>query len=132
YGYTAQAADPVTLPGPTLIVNQGEAVNIVLHNVNIPGNTSLQIAGQPGTADTAGISSSDPPKTYSFPAAGAGALQPGTYLYEAGLTADGPRQVAMGLYGALIVRPVVVPPIGMTGQAYADASTAFNDEAVLV
>ncbi len=33
------------------------------------------------------------------------ASSPGTFLYEAGLTPNGQHQVAMGLYGALIVRP---------------------------
>ncbi|MEB0014969.1 multicopper oxidase domain-containing protein, partial [Glaciimonas sp. Cout2] len=53
------------------------------------------------------------------------ASRPGTYLYEAGLVPNGQHQVAMGLYGALIVRPAI------SGQAY-DATTAFDDEAVLV
>ena len=43
------------------------------------------------------------------------------------MTFDGPRQVARGLYGALIVRPAGAPL-----QAYADPSTTFTDEAVLV
>src|ERR1700730_5959998 len=35
----------------------------------------------------------------------AGSLKPGTYIYEAGETANAQRQVAMGLTGMLIVRP---------------------------
>ena len=38
--------------------------------------------------------------TYTFTAG-----RPGTFLYEAGHTADGARQVAMGLAGALVVLP---------------------------
>ena len=60
-------------------------------------------------------------KTYTFTAA-----NPGTFLYEAGLLPNAEHQVAMGLYGALIVRPATA------GQAYNDAVTAFDDEAVLV
>ena len=123
WGYNT-ASTAVTAPGgPTLIVNQGDAVSIVLHNVNIPSATSLMIAGQPVIPDTTGVTAGNT-TTYSFPAV---TLQPGTYLYEAGLTADGPRQAAMGLYGALVVRPAGAP-----AQAYPKATTAFTDEAVLV
>jgi hypothetical protein len=53
------------------------------------------------------------------------ASKPGTYLYQSGT--DGGRQVPMGLYGALIVRPA-----GLPGQAYGDAVTAFTQEGLLV
>ena len=52
---------------------------------------------------------------------------PGTYLYEAGILPGEEYQVAMGLAGTLVVRP-----FGAPGQAYADASTAFQDEARVV
>ena len=118
YGTTSGA---VTAPGgPTLIAHQGETLVVNLHNVNIPSATSLMVAGLPVVPDIAGVTAGSA-KTYTFAAS-----TPGTYLYEAGLTPDGPRQAAMGLYGALIVRP------GAAGQAYGDASTAFDDEAVLV
>ena len=123
WGYAGSGTGSAGLPGPLLIVNQGDAVAITLHNVDLPSATSLMIAGQPGAPDTTGVTAGNS-KTYSF---ASGALQPGTYLYEAGLTADGPRQVAMGLYGALIVRPTGAPL-----QAYASPTTAFADEAVLV
>ena len=49
---------------------------------------------------------------------------PGTYLYQSG--GDAGRQEAMGLYGALVVRPPT------PNQAYDTASTAYDVEAVLV
>jgi FtsP/CotA-like multicopper oxidase with cupredoxin domain len=49
---------------------------------------------------------------------------PGTYLYES--NADAGRQVAMGMYGALVVRPATA------GRAYDDATTAFDREQVMV
>ena len=52
--------------------------------------------------------------TYTFTASA-----PGTYIYESGT--DVTKQVEMGLYGALIVRPA-----GNPDRAYDDASTAFN------
>src|SRR5262245_32207911 len=48
----------------------------------------------------------------------------GTYLYGSG--GDGGRQQAMGLYGALIVRP------STAGRAYESAATAYDVEAPLV
>ena len=48
----------------------------------------------------------------------------GTYLYQSG--GDGGRQEAMGLYGALIVRP------STANQAYESATTAYDVEAPLV
>ena len=122
WGYNTSNAAVAAPSGPVLIVNQGDAVSIVLHNANIPGATSLSISGQAIVPDSVGVTAGNS-TTYSFPAG----FQPGTYLYEAGLTANGPRQAAMGLYGALIVRPA-----GAANQAYASAATAFNDEAVLV
>ena len=51
---------------------------------------------------------------------------PGTFLYQAAPLPNAEHQVAMGLYGALVVHPTTA------GQAYDDVPTAFNDEAVLV
>ena len=61
---------------------------------------SLTFPGQMGViADLVGVAAGSV-VTYTFSSA-----QPGTFLYEAGLTPNGPRQVAMGLYGGLVVRP---------------------------
>jgi len=114
------ATDPATLPGPVLDVNQGECVGVTLHNVDIPGSMSLLFEGQNMIPDTVGVGTSGS-TTYTFAAS-----NPGTFLYEAGLTPNNQIQVAMGLYGALIVRPPIA------GQAYSSASTAFDAEAVLV
>ena len=60
--------------------------------------------------------------TFTAPAAG-------TYLYEAGHTAMGPRQVAMGLVGALVVRP---SDFATNQTLDGNSATTFDDEAVLV
>ncbi len=122
WGYADTAGGAATLPGPLLVVNQGEALDIVLTNVNLPDATALSIPQLGGAPDTTGVTAGTS-TTYHFAAAD---LQPGTYLYEAGLTANGPRQVAMGLVGALIVRPPAA------GQAYAIPASAYDDEALLV
>ena len=121
WGYAANSADPAGLPGPTLIASSGETLEVVLHNDLGAGTaTSLSIPGLSGVSDMTGVANGAN-TTYTFPN-----LQPGTYIYQAGPTANGERQVAMGLYGVLIVRPA-----GQPLQAYGPAS-AFNDEAVLV
>jgi hypothetical protein len=59
--------------------------------------------------------------TYTFVA-----TEPGVFLYEAGPLANALHQTALGLHGALIVRPAT------PGMAYASAASAYDVEAVLV
>jgi FtsP/CotA-like multicopper oxidase with cupredoxin domain len=125
WGYAATAAAPAGLPGPALIVTAGNDLSITLHNVDLPNATSLSISELPGVPDTTGVTAGSA-TTYTIPAA---ALAPGTYLYEAGLTPYGPRQVAMGLYGALVVRPA---SCGAAANCAYDASSAFDDEALVL
>jgi Multicopper oxidase len=100
--------------GPTLVVEQGKPVSITLHNA-LGVDTSLVIPAIVGfTALDA--PTTNPTATRVLPTLGAG-----TYLYEA---AD-PRQVATGMVGALIVKPIG----GLTAYAGKDS---FNDEATLV
>jgi FtsP/CotA-like multicopper oxidase with cupredoxin domain len=121
WGYSATSGGAAGLPGPTLIVNQGETVNVTLHNT-LSQASSLSFPGQALAPDTAGAAAGGT-KTYSFVASA-----PGTYLYEAGMTANGTRQVAMGLFGALVVRPSTNP----TTTAYGTAASTYVDEALLV
>ena len=126
YGLSSGAAQ---LPGPAIVVKQGDDVTITLHN-DLPGpqRTSLALRGQrtlgggavvPDTSGVADASSG----TYVFDAAA-----PGTFIYEAGLTEAGPVQVAMGLAGALVVRPTACATC-----AYGPGpNSAFNDEALVV
>ena len=107
------------LPGPTIDVNEGDVVTLILHN-GLPEATSLLFPGQAMIPDTSGAPSGSS-KSYSFTAS-----HPGTYIYEAGLVSNAEHQVAMGLYGALIVRSATA------GQAYDSATTVYNDEGVLV
>lgn len=109
-----------TLPGgPVISVNAGDVVTVTLFN-GLPVATSLQVQGQAMPFDAAGVPAGGS-KSYTFTA-----TQPGTYLYEAGPLLGAEYQAAMGLYGALVVRPAT--PL----QAYDDAATAYDDEAVLV
>ncbi len=116
-------------PGPQLVVTQGDTVTLTVHN-ELPAGQQLSLAlpGIPANAFSpaldsarersgAGVGSS---LTYTFTAS-----RPGTFLYEAGHTPDGSRQLAMGLVGALVVLP-------SDGTAYGPASTDYQDESVMV
>jgi Multicopper oxidase len=100
-------------PGPVLCVNQGDTVTVVLNN-SLPEATSImflgvddvQANGAPAQPEFSGptltsltnSAAANGSVTYSFTA-----NKPGTYLYESGT--DVGKQVQMGLYGALVVRP---------------------------
>jgi FtsP/CotA-like multicopper oxidase with cupredoxin domain len=109
------------IPGPTLIVTQGQTVTVHLTS-NLPaaaGNTSILFPGfnvtttggvaglltqeatpsAPGTACMAGAPTC---VTYTFVA-----TTPGTRAYYSGTQGD--LQVEMGLYGAIIVLPSSIP-----------------------
>jgi len=126
------AADSATAPGPVLVVHQGDTVTVTLHN-QLAEPVSLVFPGQPAGEFSAGLSAQaaevgtapGASQPYTFSAARAG-----TFLYEAGHTADGGRQVAMGLAGALIVLPADGSAYGAQGAGY--PSTAYHDDAVLV
>jgi FtsP/CotA-like multicopper oxidase with cupredoxin domain len=117
------------LPGPTLCVTEGSTVTIVLHNtlsegvsLVFPGQTGVTADGAPAAPQFDGsnlvsliqAAPSGGSVTYSFTAAHAG-----TYLYESGT--DPVKQVQMGLFGALVVRPAV------EGTAYGSGTdSAYN------
>jgi FtsP/CotA-like multicopper oxidase with cupredoxin domain len=94
------------VPGPTLIVNEGQTVKVVLTN-NLPtaaGNTSILFPGfaVTTTGGTPGLLTQEATPgasvTYTFTA-----NSPGTRSYYSGSQSD--LQVDMGLYGAVIVLP---------------------------
>jgi len=117
-GVPCSAASVVAqLPGPVLDVNVGDQVTVNLYNA-LNENTSLLFIGQSVAPDLVGVAPGGS-VSYTFTAS-----QPGTYLYESGV--DPERQVLMGLYGAMIVRPT------MAGRAYNDPGSAYNVEALLV
>jgi FtsP/CotA-like multicopper oxidase with cupredoxin domain len=120
WGYAAASGDAAGLPGPVLDVNEGDCVQVTLHNEDIPEATSLLFQGQDMIPDTTGVPSGGS-TSYVFSASSAG-----TFLYEAGLIPNAQHQVAMGMYGALIVRPATA------GQAYDDPATAYGHEEVLL
>jgi len=109
------------VPGPTLRFDVGTQVTVTLHNA-LSEHVAMSFPGQELPPDPLGAAPAGT-ATYAFQAS-----RPGTYLYESGtLTGTAaPIQVAMGLYGALVVDPA------RTGTAYGTPETAYGREAVLV
>ena len=127
------SAATASLPGPQLDVTLSatETTTVTFNVTNaLPAGHSITFE-IPGITFDAGPADVGPGGTLtrSFtapasPSAAGAANAAGTYLYGSG--GDGGRQQAMGLYGALIVRP------STAGQAYESAVTAYNVEAPLV
>jgi hypothetical protein len=130
--FTAAASGP---DRPPIVVTQGDAVRLRLHNtLGLPVSLAMPqlqgvLNGPVGAAaargaDKVGAAQVGPDpgvRDYTFTA-----TRPGTFLYEAGPTPSGKQQVAMGLVGAIVVLP------NTPGQAYASVTTAYDDEAVMV
>ncbi len=106
------------IPGPTLIVTEGQTVSVTLTNGLPPaaGNTSILFPGfnVTATGGVAGLLTQEAAPggtvTYTFVA-----TSPGTRAYYSGTQGD--LQVEMGLYGAIIVLPASVPANCTTGLA---------------
>lgn len=119
-------------PGPVLCVNEGDTVTVIFQN-NLPEASSIMFPGQEGVLannvqaqpefdgsdQVVSLTTSAPTGqsvTYSFVAS-----KPGTYIYESGTNTK--KQVAMGLAGALVVRPAMGPAF-----AYNRADSQFTSE----
>ena len=120
-GYAPKAitntfCNSMQVPGPTLIVTEGQTVTVNLTN-NLPaaaGNTSILFPGfqVTTTGGAAGLMTQEAAPgstvTYTFTAS-----SPGTRSYYSGTQSD--LQIEMGLYGAIIVLPASVPTACTSG-----------------
>src|SRR5882724_3812867 len=117
---TTATCSSMQIPGPTLIVTEGDTVTVNLTN-GLPtaaGNTSMLFPGfsVTTTGGAAGLLTQEAAPggtvTYKFTA-----TTPGTRSYYSGTQGD--LQVEMGLYGAIIVLPAAskVPAACTTGLA---------------
>src|SRR5712664_1911500 len=132
-----QTCPSMQVPGPTLIVTEGQTVSVTLTN-NLPtpaGNTSILFPDFSVTTSCSAATPSGVQGLLTCEAAPAGqvtytftATTPGTHAYYSGTQGD--LQIEMGLYGALIVLPANVPTVCNTGvhltnrQAQGAASAA--------
>lgn len=105
--------------GPLIVATVGDTVQVTFSN-RLTEPVALFFHGQPLPPDRVGAAPGGS-TTYTFTAS-----EPGVFLYEAGPLTNALHQTAMGLHGALIVRPAT------PGQAYDSAATAYDVEAVLV
>jgi FtsP/CotA-like multicopper oxidase with cupredoxin domain len=113
WGYS-EGSNPFQHPGPVLCINEGDTVTVILQNnleedvsIMFPGHENVLANGLPAqpqfdgstlTSLTNVAAANGGSVTYSFVAS-----EPGTYLYESGTNPR--KQVGMGLFGSLIVRP---------------------------
>jgi FtsP/CotA-like multicopper oxidase with cupredoxin domain len=124
---TSGFCNTMQVPGPTLIVTEGQTVTVTLTN-GLPtaaGNTSILFPGFNVTA-TGGVTglltkeaAPGGTVTYSFVAS-----SPGTRAYYSGTQGD--LQVEMGLYGAIIVLPLNVPTACTGGLHAANLAAEAN------
>jgi FtsP/CotA-like multicopper oxidase with cupredoxin domain len=107
---TGATCPTMQVPGPTLIVTEGQTVTVNLLN-GLPaaaGNTSILFPGFTVTATggvTGLLTQEAAPAgtvTYTFVAS-----SPGTHSYYSGTQGD--LQIEMGMYGAVVVLPASVP-----------------------
>ncbi|MDE1923372.1 MAG: multicopper oxidase family protein [Gammaproteobacteria bacterium] len=118
------------IPGPTLVVTEGDSVTVNLTN-NLPtaaGNTSILFPGfqVKSVGGTAGLLTQEAAPggtvTYTFTA-----TSPGTRTYYSGTQGD--LQIEMGLYGVIIVLPKSVPAACTSGLHAANlAAEKFHGE----
>ena len=115
---TSTFCDAMQVPGPTLIVTEGDPVTVTLTNALPPsaGNTSILFPGFQVTTSggVAGLLTQEAAPggtvTYTFTAS-----SPGTRAYYSGTQGD--LQVEMGMYGAIVVLPKNVPANCTSGLA---------------
>jgi FtsP/CotA-like multicopper oxidase with cupredoxin domain len=130
---TSTFCNTMQVPGPTLIVTEGQTVTVNLVN-NLPtaaGNTSILFPGFNVTASggVTGLLTHEATPTASTTCVAAScatytfvAGSPGTRAYYSGTQGD--LQVEMGLYGAIIVLPNSVPSVCNTATIAANNTAA--------
>jgi hypothetical protein len=127
----AQFAAPIgfcpkmQMPGPTLVVTEGTSFTVTLTN-SLPtpaGNTSILFPGAAKVTTSGGV-----PGLLTQEAADGGTVTytvtystPGTYSYYSGTQPD--LQIEMGLFGAVVVRPL--HPVG-TSTTTPNCTTSWS------
>ncbi len=117
---------PMQYPGPTLILNQGDTINITLENtlsvpvsMVFPGQKQVSAAGDITGLLTKEAAPTNGTANYNFVA-----TNPGTYMYQSGTNPE--LQTEMGLFGTIIVRPPTA------NQAYNHPDTSYDYEYLFV
>jgi len=147
WGYALSDTDPliqgpVQYPGPTLLVNQGDVVKVVLTNelpvpisMVFPGQSSVTAAQVSAPSQAGPLALEARPLEVIFnnvvPAGKVSytftASEPGTYLYHSGTRPD--LQVDMGLFGAIVVRPALFDvATDANRRAYGHPDSWYDEE----
>ena len=139
WGYSLGSEFPMQYPGPTLIVNQGDTVKVVLNNA-LPVPVSIVFPGQDGVTAAGGkkglLTNEANPVPMSVGGISAGptytfvASRAGTYMYHSGTNPD--LQIEMGLVGALIVRPANCASSIPAQSAFCNPGTQYDREHLFV
>jgi FtsP/CotA-like multicopper oxidase with cupredoxin domain len=141
WGFSKGANENAQLPGPHIIVKQGDTVTVNLTNtlsepvsLTFPGQTGVTVNGQPVQPQ---YSDGELLSFVNFAAPNGGtisytftATHPGTYIYESGTYPH--KQVHMGLYGGMVIRPVDFDPITNKTAYGATTDTEFDREYLLI
>lgn len=146
WGFSGSAGALARLPGPTMVIRQGETVTVNLTNqlrepvsIAFPGQDDVMVLNSLGVWEPArpqydssgGLTSltnaAQPGQTISYRFT---AARPGTYLYESGTRPH--HQVPMGLHGAIVVRPEDYDPVSNRTAYGAGTGTEFVREYLLI
>jgi FtsP/CotA-like multicopper oxidase with cupredoxin domain len=125
----ANGSGEAQYPGPTLILAEDVQVTITLTN-ELPEAVSMVFPGQEGVV-TAEVAPPTEAGQLTREARPGGVVsytftptEPGTYMYRSGTNMD--KQIEMGLFGAIIVRPAGFNPASPT--AYNHPDSAYDRE----
>ena len=107
-----------TVPGPVIRANQGDTIEVTLHNADKQMAHSVdfhaaQISPQVGFADVLPGET----RTFSFVA-----RRPGVFLYHCG-TSPVLEHIGMGMYGAILIEPARAAPPPVSGSWSRASST---------
>jgi FtsP/CotA-like multicopper oxidase with cupredoxin domain len=103
-GYTELLGDTIDLPSPTIVLNEGDSVELKLRNMSQPPAHTIHLHGldvdqmNDGVPHLSFIVSHGETKSYFFKAP-----HPGTYIYHCHVFST--LHVQGGMYGLLIVKP---------------------------
>lgn len=137
FGFTDDPKGHAKIPAPPIVVNEGDTVNITLHDDKDPTKTQSNPNGDGHTIHLHGLDMPSAMDGDPMTAPGGHAVMqgssflyhfvakhPGTYWYHCHSSAA--EHIQMGMYGALVIRPR-----GQPNLAYAN-TPAFNKEYTFV
>ncbi|NPV69465.1 MAG: multicopper oxidase domain-containing protein [Firmicutes bacterium] len=145
WGLSKTAGGQAQIPGPHIVVRQGETVTVNLTNtlnsepvsICFPGQPQVTVGGNPAQPQYGPGGSLLSFTNHAPPGGGTVSYtftpnRPGTFVYESGTSPQ--TQVPLGLYGALVVRPADYDPdVASRKTAYgAGTATEYNREYLLI